>query len=185
MEEFAGGLVTNENGYPTIDALQNKLFELGYPKTIRPEDGTLPSQISAVDPDFKMPEVWKTSLAIDYVVPVGFPLTITAEGIFNKTIYGVTMQDWSIPDVADLHASTVLTTARYSLPDTTKMLCLLMCCLTHTRATDGAQACQHTHLLQRTSTSWLPIHTPALRSLQVCPDLRFFYNSISAFSRRS
>ena len=99
MNEFAGGLVTNDKGYPTIEALQNKLFGLEYPKTIRPEDGTLPSQISAVDPDFKMPEVWKTSLAVDYVVPVGFPLTITAEGIFNKTIHGVTMQDWSIPDV--------------------------------------------------------------------------------------
>ena len=99
MNEFAGGLVTNDKGYPTIEALQNKLFGLKYPKTIRPEDGTLPSQISAVDPDFKMPEVWKTSLAVDYVVPVGFPLTITAEGIFNKTIHGVTMQDWSIPDV--------------------------------------------------------------------------------------
>lgn len=99
MNEFAGGLVTNDKGYPTIGALQQKLFSLGYPETIRPEDGTLPSQISAVDPDFKMPEVWKTSLAVDYVVPVGFPLTVSAEGIFNKTIHGVTMQDWSIPDV--------------------------------------------------------------------------------------
>ncbi len=99
MDTFAGGLVTDANGKPTISALYDKLISLGYPTTITPEDGTVPSSISAVDSKFKMPQVWKTSIALDYVVPVSFPFTITAEGIFNKTVNGVTISDWSIPSV--------------------------------------------------------------------------------------
>ena len=98
MNEFAGGLVT-ENGKATIAALQNKLAALGYPMSIKPEDGTAPSSIAAVDPNFKMPQVWKTSLAIDYAFPTSFPLSITAEGIYNKTINAATMEDWSIKPV--------------------------------------------------------------------------------------
>jgi hypothetical protein len=99
MDVFKGGLVTDENGKATTAALYKKLVGLGYPSTFTSEDGTVPSSISAVDPDFKMPQVWKTSLAVDYVIPVSFPLTVTAEGIFNKTINGVCMSDWSIPSV--------------------------------------------------------------------------------------
>ncbi|MEA5127509.1 MAG: carboxypeptidase regulatory-like domain-containing protein [Proteiniphilum sp.] len=97
MNEFAGGLVTDANGKANISALYNKLVSLGYPTTISPEDGTVPSAIAAVDPDFKMPQVWKTSLAVDYAFPTPFPSSVTVEGIFNKTINGVSMSDWSIP----------------------------------------------------------------------------------------
>ena len=96
MDDFKGGLVCDANGKPTIAALKDKLFSLGYPQDITPEDGTVPSSISAVDPDFKMPQVWKTSIAVDYSLPVSFPFTITAEGIFNKTLNGVTLSDWSM-----------------------------------------------------------------------------------------
>ena len=99
MTQFAGGLVTDANGNANISALYDKLASLGYPTTISPEDGTVPSSIAAVDPDFKMPQVWKTSLAVDYAFPTSFPSSVTVEGIFNKTINGVTMTDWSIPNV--------------------------------------------------------------------------------------
>ncbi|SFK42111.1 Carboxypeptidase regulatory-like domain-containing protein [Porphyromonadaceae bacterium KH3CP3RA] len=99
MDTFAGGLVTDANGKATIAALYDKLASLGYPTTISPEDGTVPSAIAAVDPDFKMPQVWKTSLAMDYAFPTPFPSSVTVEGIFNKTINGVSMSDWSIPSV--------------------------------------------------------------------------------------
>ena len=98
MSQFAGGLVT-ENGVANIAALQNKLFSMGYPSHVTPEMGTVPSSISAVDPDFKMPQVWKTSLAVDYQVPVDFPFTVTLEGIFNKKIYDNCISDWAIPSV--------------------------------------------------------------------------------------
>ena len=99
MNEFAGGLVKDANGKPTISALYNKLVSLGYPSTISPEDGTVPSAIAAVDPNFKMPQVWKTSLAVDYAFKTSFPFSVTVEGIFNKTINGVSMTDWSTPSV--------------------------------------------------------------------------------------
>jgi len=99
MDEFKGGLVTDANGKATTQALLEKLHSLGYPETISPDEGAVPSSISAVDPKFKMPQVWKTSLAFDYTVPVAFPFTVTAEGIFNKTINGVSISDWSIKPV--------------------------------------------------------------------------------------
>ena len=99
MDEFAGGLVTDAEGNASIAALHEKLTSLGYPTTIRPEDGTVPSAIAAVDPNFKMPQVWKTSLAVDYSFPTAFPFSATVEGIFNKTVNGVSISDWSIPSV--------------------------------------------------------------------------------------
>ena len=99
MDTFAGGLVTDANGNANIAALYDKLASLGYPTTISPEDGTVPSTIAAVDPNFKLPQVWKTSLAVDYAFPTPFPSSVTVEGILNKTINGVSMTDWSIPNV--------------------------------------------------------------------------------------
>jgi hypothetical protein len=98
MGQFAGGLVT-ENGVASIAALQNKLFSMGYPNHVTPEMGTVPSSISAVDPDFKMPQVWKTSLAVDYQLPVDFPFSVTVEGIFNKKLHDNCISDWAIPSV--------------------------------------------------------------------------------------
>lgn len=99
MDVFKGGLVTDANGQATISALYDKLASLGYPTTITPEEGTVPSMIAAVDSKFKMPQVWKTSLAVDYAIPVSFPLSVTAEAIFNKTVNAVYISDWSIPSV--------------------------------------------------------------------------------------
>ena len=93
MDEFAGGPMTS------ISQMLSKLQSLGYPMTVSPEDGTVPSSICGVDPDFKMPQVWKTSVAIDYQIPVSFPFTATVEAIFNKTINGVCISDWAIPSV--------------------------------------------------------------------------------------
>ena len=98
MNDFAGGLVTDgKGGY--IEPLKEKLFAMGYPSTVSPDDGTVPSSISAVDPDFKMPQVWKTSLAIDYQIPVSFPFSVTLEGIYNKKIHDNSISDWSMRPV--------------------------------------------------------------------------------------
>ena len=99
MDEFAGGLVTDANGHATIEALKNKLFSLGYPTTVTPDDGTVPSAVNGIDPDFKMPQVWKTSIAVDYQLPVSFPFSVTVEGIFNKMLNDRCISDWSIPSV--------------------------------------------------------------------------------------
>ena len=93
MSQFAGGPIANHAD------LQSKLAGMGYPSTISPEQGTLPSSICGVDPDFKMPQVWKTSIAVDYQIPVSFPFTATVEGIYNKNINDVCITDWSMPSV--------------------------------------------------------------------------------------
>ncbi len=100
MSQFAGGLVTDANGNASINALRDKLISMGYPENVTPDMGTVPSSISAVDPKFKMPMVWKTSLALDYNVPVSFPFTVTVEGIVNKNINAASISDWSMPSVA-------------------------------------------------------------------------------------
>ena len=100
MDYFMGGLETDANGKATTQALLDRLHELGYPSTITPEDGTVPSSISAVDPKFKMPQVWKTSIALDYNFPTSFPFSMTGEFIYNKTINGVTISDWSMRNVS-------------------------------------------------------------------------------------
>jgi hypothetical protein len=99
MDTFNGGLVTDANGNATIDALLQKLIGLGYPSTVSPEDGTVPSSIAAINPKFRMPQVWKTSLAVDYSFPTSFPMSIGVEGIFNKTVNAVSVCDWSMPNV--------------------------------------------------------------------------------------
>ena len=67
-----------------------------YAKTITPATAPAPSEIAGVDPDFKMPQVWKTSIAFDYNVPVDFPLTISGEYIYNKTINGIMLDNYAI-----------------------------------------------------------------------------------------
>ena len=93
MSQFAGDL------YTSGAALRQKLISMGFPENVRPEDGTVPSTIAAVDSKFKMPQEWKTSLAIDYTIPVKFPFTISVEGIFNKNVNAATISDWSTPNV--------------------------------------------------------------------------------------
>lgn len=102
MNTFAGGLVTDANGQVTIAALRDKMVSLGCPTIINPEDGKIKpgNSFCAVNPDFKMPQVWKTSLAVDYQVPVSFPLSVSVEGIFNKTVNAATIMDMSIPSPA-------------------------------------------------------------------------------------
>ena len=93
MDEFAGGPMTK------VSDMIAKLQSLGYPTTVKPEDGTVPSAVNGVDPKFKMPQVWKTSVAIDYQLPVDFPFSVSVEGIYNKTINAVSISDWSIKNV--------------------------------------------------------------------------------------
>ena len=99
MSQFAGGLVTDADGHATIAALQQKLADMGYPQHLDPKLGSVPGSISAVDPKYKMPMVWKSSLALDYNIPVSFPFSVTLEGIYNKTVYGTTISDWSMASV--------------------------------------------------------------------------------------
>ena len=95
LNQFAGKMITD------VSKLIDKLHSIDpnmFPKDITPEKGVLPSSIQAVDPKFKMPTIWKSSIAVDYQLPVGFPMTVTGEFMFNKTVQGVMLQDWNMKD---------------------------------------------------------------------------------------
>ena len=93
LESFKGGLITDYH------VLRDKMInEHGTPKDYDPAKGTVGSSFAAVDPKFKMPQVWKTSLAIDYALPTSFPMSITGEVIDNKTINAVRIKDLNIKD---------------------------------------------------------------------------------------
>src|SRR5690606_6793307 len=48
---------------------------------------TPPSSIAAVDKDFKLPQIWRSNLAVDVEMPG--KLIFTAEGLFSKDINGI------------------------------------------------------------------------------------------------
>ena len=89
--------------YSDVNDLISKLNSINakkFPTTITPDDGVYSGNFDAVANNFKMPEVWKSSIGVDYVLPVGFPLTFTGEFTFNKTINGVYITNWNLNDNA-------------------------------------------------------------------------------------
>jgi len=87
LDQFAGRIVTDINEMVSI---------LGTPTTIKPEDGAVGSEVNGVAHDFKMPQVWKSSIGIDYQIPVSFPLTVTGEFNYTKNINAVQLINWNI-----------------------------------------------------------------------------------------
>ena len=56
-----------------------------YRPAVLPKIGdAIPSTVSAIDPNFKFPQTWKTSLAVDLKLPLG--LVGSIEGILNKDL---------------------------------------------------------------------------------------------------
>ncbi|MBR6306297.1 MAG: TonB-dependent receptor [Bacteroidales bacterium] len=95
LDDFAAA--NNGGKFPTstedILAMFYKIDPNKNPYEIRPEDGQLSSKIAGVDPNFKMPQIWKSSLALDMQLPTAFPFNMTAEYTYNKTINGNLIQN--------------------------------------------------------------------------------------------
>ena len=87
LDKFAGSMVTDVN---------QMISMLGTPATISPSEGTVPSEINGIDHSFKMPQVWKTSIAVDYQIPVSFPLSVTGEFNYTKNINAVRLDNYNI-----------------------------------------------------------------------------------------
>ena len=83
-----GKLVVDNAEYIKILGLNTKVTEA---------DGQIGknSDINAVDPNFHMPQIWKSSVAFDWTLPTGFPFVMTWEGMFNKTIWGTRLVNWN------------------------------------------------------------------------------------------
>ncbi len=86
---------------PMITDVNEMIQRLNLQTTIAPEQGALPRDINGIDPDFKMPQVWKSSLAIDYEIPVEFPFMVTLEGIYTKNINGIMLKNYNLKQPDD------------------------------------------------------------------------------------
>ena len=89
LQNFAGKIYTD------VNEIRDKL---GAPATITPEQGNRPDKIAGVEHDFKMPQVWKSSIAVDYQLPVSFPLTLTGEFTYIRKINDVKVINYNIKD---------------------------------------------------------------------------------------
>jgi outer membrane receptor protein involved in Fe transport len=106
LAKLAGPMLTNVN---------DMINKLGLPTTISEEDGVVGSAAIGVDPDFKMPQIWKTSVGVDYLVPVSFPLTVTVEGMYSKDINAIRLINYNIKE-SDSWAQFTGSDNRYIFP---------------------------------------------------------------------
>ncbi len=111
LDKLAGGLLTNVSDM--IDAL-------GWSDTMTSDTAIASSAIVGIDPDFKMPQVWKSSLAVDYKLPVSFPFNATAEFTYTKNINSVLIRDLNVMDPDSSWETFEGADSRYVYPDTYK-----------------------------------------------------------------
>ena len=90
-----GKLVTDK---AQILKILNGIDPTKYPTVYDETTGSVPSEIAGVDPNFKMPQVWKSSLALDLNIPVSFPFSLTGEFIYNKAINREMLTNYNIKD---------------------------------------------------------------------------------------
>ncbi len=68
----------------------SKAYNKGYNAT------EINDELKQIMSNFKMPQVWKTSLAVDYNLPISFPMTVTLEGIYTNNINGVMLKNYNL-----------------------------------------------------------------------------------------
>ncbi len=90
LANFAGGLVTDVNRIREL---------LGAPATITPDQGVVSGDVAGVDYHFKMPQDWKSSIAIDYQIPVSFPLSVTGEFTYSRHITDIMLENYNIKPI--------------------------------------------------------------------------------------
>lgn len=84
---------TVEKNFANDSAFLSKIHfntdPMAYEGEFPSEGGTAaPGNIAVVDKDFKMPQVWRSNLAIDYKLPV-WGLELTVEGMYTKDINAI------------------------------------------------------------------------------------------------
>lgn len=90
LAKFAGGLITDVYKMAEVAGAQT---------TISPDQGVFQSTPCGIDKDFKMPQVWKSSIAVDYQIPVSFPMSITGEFMYTKNINAVMLENYNIKPI--------------------------------------------------------------------------------------
>lgn len=85
LDQFVGGMITN---------VEDMISKFNLPTTN--EKFVASEKIAGVDPDFRMPQVWKSSIGVDYKIPVSFPLTVSGEIIYMRNFNSVNINNWNI-----------------------------------------------------------------------------------------
>lgn len=93
LKSLAGGIKNREQ---TIAMLKEQ-----FPAKFPSEKEASVSNIATIDRNFKMPQVWKASLATDYQLPLPFPADITLEGTYVKDINAMLYRDVNIRPASD------------------------------------------------------------------------------------
>lgn len=60
-----------------------------------------PGAVAGIDPDFKLPQIWKSTLAADIKLPLPFNAGLTLEGIYGKNINAVLQENVNMISVTD------------------------------------------------------------------------------------
>ncbi len=81
------------SGGKFLTKVDDMISALGLPTQLTDDKHVASNKISGVVSDFKMPQVWKTSVAADYNLPTSFPFSVTAEAMFTKNISAVYIEN--------------------------------------------------------------------------------------------
>ena len=87
LAALAGGIRTREEILRDIAPL--------FPDRFRLEPGSV-NNIATIDRHFKIPQVWKSSLAVDYRLPLPFNSLLTLEGMFIKDLNAIVQRDMNV-----------------------------------------------------------------------------------------
>jgi hypothetical protein len=72
------------------------------------------TEVNLIDPDFKMPQIWRSSLAFDFKLPSGFRASV--EGLLTEVIQDVQFENINLTDNATYFTQGPTLTPRYSAP---------------------------------------------------------------------
>lgn len=81
LDKLAGGIHTSEEVIQLLN--------------LPTQPGTVNS-LAALEKDFKLPQVWKTSLAADYQLPLPFETNLTLEAIYIKDIHAIVQRNYNV-----------------------------------------------------------------------------------------
>lgn len=72
------------------------LLKEKFPDKFPDSKETSVSNIATISEDFKMPQVWKNSLALDYQLPLSFPADLTLEATYTKDLNAILYKNVNI-----------------------------------------------------------------------------------------
>ncbi|MGI4873619.1 MAG: TonB-dependent receptor [Janthinobacterium lividum] len=72
------------------------------------------TEVNLIDPNFKLPQIWRSSLAVDFKLPYGIRASV--EGLYTKVIQDVKFENINLTDNVTYYAQGPTATPRYAAP---------------------------------------------------------------------